>query len=109
MFGICTIPLAVQFFQIICPGNSVIISCSDGAMFISAAYTGFSDKPVSSSAVYPIGSSALENTNCKADVGLVILNACNGRTSCNVAANYPIPDPCLGVYKYTVITYSCKI
>ncbi|XP_076120662.1 L-rhamnose-binding lectin CSL2-like [Alosa pseudoharengus] len=51
----------------------------------------------------------LSNTNCYAPTTLpIIMKSCEGRSTCAVQASHLIfTDPCVGIYKYLQISYSC--
>ncbi|XP_059354434.1 L-rhamnose-binding lectin CSL3-like [Carassius carassius] len=48
------------------------------------------------------------STHCNSDQTACMRSRCNGKKSCHVlASNSEFSDPCVGVYKYLVVTYSC--
>jgi hypothetical protein len=103
-FGVST---NVRGYKIIqgCEGSLINFQCNDGLIHIMTARYGRSDTLSCASTSPSVGYSCHSETSL-----FVVRNLCEGRTTCSVSASYTLfGDPCVGVNKELIVSYSCVL
>ncbi|XP_052450601.1 L-rhamnose-binding lectin CSL3-like [Carassius gibelio] len=87
--------------HITCEGFRADITCGKGV--ISVYYANYGRRNL---ATCP--HKFATSTHCNSDQTARMRSRCNGKQSCHVqASNSEFSDPCVGIYKYLEVTYSC--
>ncbi|XP_046870113.1 L-rhamnose-binding lectin CSL3 [Hypomesus transpacificus] len=91
---------------VICEGQQATLNCGSSYIHVVSANYGRTDRVTCIAGRPP---SQISNTNCLNPTTLVsVAGMCDGHASCFLSAsNFLFSDPCVGTYKYLVVTYAC--
>ncbi|XP_059384627.1 L-rhamnose-binding lectin CSL2-like [Carassius carassius] len=86
--------------SITCESSESVIVCDKGVIAVHHANYGRRD----------VAPCPAKTSDCFYPQTASISSRCNGKRSCTLtASNSVFSDPCVGVYKYLEVTYSCKL
>ncbi|XP_051961073.1 rhamnose-binding lectin-like [Xyrauchen texanus] len=88
-----------------CEGKTAKLTCEQGTIKVLAANYGRTDNTACAAGRTP---SEFSNVQCTQDTIDVVTNQCNEKQNCSIiVGNTVFTEPCLGTYKYLVVSYIC--
>lgn len=90
----------------VCEHNTLTISCGDDEFIkIHDALYGRKSSSICS------GTNAERSSDCEAENSVqIVKNECENKTKCAIrASNEVFGDPCVGIFKYLAVTYTCEV
>ncbi|XP_065653689.1 A disintegrin and metalloproteinase with thrombospondin motifs adt-1-like isoform X2 [Hydra vulgaris] len=95
----------------ICEGYSNTIQCPVNSLIeIQSAIYGRNSRSICPSSYNQKSATQLNNCTFSKNVTGIVQKWCNNYNSCLIQSNNgQFNDPCRGIYKYTVVTYSCLL
>ncbi|XP_056589525.1 uncharacterized protein LOC130409523 [Triplophysa dalaica] len=89
-----------------CESGTARLSCGHGTINVVSANYGRTDRTTCSSGK---PANQLSNTQCTQSTSLsVVTTRCDGKPDCSISVNNAVfGDPCVGTYKYLIVSYTC--
>ncbi|XP_057175709.1 L-rhamnose-binding lectin CSL2-like [Triplophysa rosa] len=99
-------PTSAPTNLVTCQSGTAHLSCDQGTINVLSANYGRTDS-TTCSAGRPAGQ--LSNVQCTQSTSLSVLTTrCNGKRDCSISVNNAVfGDPCVGTYKYLIVSYTC--
>ncbi|KAI7794323.1 putative rhamnose-binding lectin-like, partial [Triplophysa rosa] len=99
-------PSAPTTNLVTCESETAHLSCAQGTIKVLSANYGRTDRTTCST-----GRPAhqLSNVQCTQSTSLsVVTTQCDGKPDCSISVNNAVfGDPCVGTYKYLIVSYTC--